>query len=250
MNAFPKLAAATAVLALGVGAAAASGAIPSGSDGMIHGCYQKPGLLANPGDLRVIDKEAGQSCRSNETALPWNQKGAKGDTGARGEPGPKGSPGPQGEPGQDGQDGQAGAQGPAGPAGPAGRTEVYFAAIPSGAESVLLSDQYADLVSTRLTLPPGSYLAEARLNVENVGRWPAQAECRLPGGGSVDPVLPPKGQAADLHTYLEMEVTSAFNHDGGEIAVQCQSREGESFFVKSASLLVTKVDSVNGGGSG
>jgi hypothetical protein len=96
MNAFPKLAAAAAVLALGVGAAAASGAIPSGSDGLIHGCYQKPGLLANLGDLRVIDKEAGQSCRSNETALPWNQKGPRATLArpvpaanrARGHPGP------------------------------------------------------------------------------------------------------------------------------------------------------------------
>jgi hypothetical protein len=77
------------VLALGgllavAGVGVASGAIPTSSDGVIHGCYQKPGLLANPGAVRVIDAEAGQTCRSNETAFQWNSKGPKGDPGPRG----------------------------------------------------------------------------------------------------------------------------------------------------------------------
>jgi hypothetical protein len=77
------------VLALGgllavAGVGVASGAIPSSSDGVIHGCYQKPGLLANPGAVRVIDAEAGQTCRSNETAFQWNSKGPKGDPGPQG----------------------------------------------------------------------------------------------------------------------------------------------------------------------
>lgn len=143
MKTIPKLAAATAVLTLGVAAAAASGAIPSGADGVIHACYQKPGLLANPGAVRVIDQEAGQRCRSNETALVWNQSGPKGDTGPKGDPGvtgargeqgfkgdtgatgaggeqgPKGDTGPQGLKGEPGQDGQDGAQGPPGLGGAA-----------------------------------------------------------------------------------------------------------------------------------
>jgi collagen triple helix repeat protein len=249
MNAPPKLAAATAVLALGAGVAAASGAIPSGSDGLIHGCYQRPGLLANAGDLRVIDTQAGQSCRSNETALPWNQKGVKGDTGAtgaRGERGPQGNPGPQGEPGQDGQDGQAGGQGPA---GPPGRTEVYFAGTRANS-LVDLTSEYLDIVSTRLTLPPGSYLAEARLILFNGGRHPGFAVCRLPGGGTVEHILPPRDDELQNRMYdLETEITSAFSHAGGEIAVQCASSLFQAA-VRSASLLVTKVDSVNSGGIG
>jgi hypothetical protein len=49
MKSIPKLAVASALTALGVTAAVASGAIPSSSDGVIHACYQKPGLLSNPG---------------------------------------------------------------------------------------------------------------------------------------------------------------------------------------------------------
>jgi hypothetical protein len=66
------------------GVGVASGAIPSSSDGVIHGCYQKPGLLANPGAVRVIDAEAGQTCRNNETAFQWNSKGDPGPQGPAG----------------------------------------------------------------------------------------------------------------------------------------------------------------------
>jgi hypothetical protein len=46
----------------------ATGTIPSGSDGVIHSCYQNPGLFSNPGAVRVIDTDRGQRCRFNETA--------------------------------------------------------------------------------------------------------------------------------------------------------------------------------------
>src|SRR5690348_16896362 len=70
------------------GGAQAAGMTP-GPDGVIHGCYQ-----GTNGKLRVIP--AGETCRENETALPWNQTGApgpKGDKGAPGDPGPQGQPG-------------------------------------------------------------------------------------------------------------------------------------------------------------
>jgi hypothetical protein len=50
----------------------AVGAIP-GSDGTISACYQKPGLLKNPGAVRVIDREAGQNCRGDEVAFAWDK---------------------------------------------------------------------------------------------------------------------------------------------------------------------------------
>jgi hypothetical protein len=56
-----------AVLALTVGIGVATGAIPSG-DGTITACYSK----AN-GDMRVIDSEAGQTCKASENELSWNQ---------------------------------------------------------------------------------------------------------------------------------------------------------------------------------
>jgi Collagen triple helix repeat (20 copies) len=109
--------------AVGVGYAA----VPGG-DGTIHGCYQKPGLLANEGALRVIDTEKGQACRANELAVDWNQKGAKGDVGPqgpKGDPGPQGPKGDQGIQGAQGIQGEAGPKGDTGPQGPAGEVRGY-----------------------------------------------------------------------------------------------------------------------------
>jgi len=86
----------------------AAGAIP-GSDGIISGC------LSN-GPLRVVDAEAGQSCRPGETAVSWNQAGPHGPVGPEG---PIGATGPEGAAGSVGP---AGATGPAGPAGTGGAT--------------------------------------------------------------------------------------------------------------------------------
>jgi hypothetical protein len=128
-----------AVLLAGVAgsgvAFAASSSIPDAT-GVIHGCY-----LTNTGALRIINTDAGQSCKSNELALQWSQtgppgpkgdtgatgpQGPKGDTGATGTAGPQGPAGPagpqgvKGDTGAPGPTGPAGATGPAGPQGPAG----------------------------------------------------------------------------------------------------------------------------------
>jgi hypothetical protein len=97
------LACAGAILAVSVGVAYA--AIP-GANGVINGCYS-----GGEGQLRVIDVEKGESCKNNETAISWNQKGVTGDPGAAGPPGATGATGPPGP---------AGPQGPTGPEGPKG----------------------------------------------------------------------------------------------------------------------------------
>jgi hypothetical protein len=64
-----------AVMAVGVLAAGgiAYATIPSTSDGVIHGCYDRTG------SLRVIDVEAGQACkRSSEQPISWNAQGPPG----------------------------------------------------------------------------------------------------------------------------------------------------------------------------
>src|SRR5215218_3887043 len=73
----------TRVLFLGTVAAAAAAsavawaAIP-GADGTISGCYRAGG------HLRVVDSATGQTCRSDEKSLVWNQKGPAGPAGAPG----------------------------------------------------------------------------------------------------------------------------------------------------------------------
>jgi hypothetical protein len=106
---------ALAALASGGGAAlAATSSIPD-AQGVIHGCY-----LSATGALRVIDTNAGQSCKSSEIALQWSQKGPQGPQGPPGPVGPTGAPGPVGATGPQGPQGDPGPTGAAGPAGPAG----------------------------------------------------------------------------------------------------------------------------------
>jgi hypothetical protein len=108
MKTISRFAAVATVVALALAAGVASGAIPSGSDGVIHACYQKPGLLANPGAVRVIDQEAGQRCRSNEVAFNWSQRGPQGAQGAQGPQGPQGDADPSGPQGDRGEKGEPG----------------------------------------------------------------------------------------------------------------------------------------------
>ena len=100
-----------------LGAAGVAIAGIPGQGGVFNGCYSN----AN-GGLRVIDSAAGDACRSNETAIQWNQAGPQGPAGPQGSAGPAGSAGPVGPQGPAGPEGLAGAQGPAGPAGPGGAT--------------------------------------------------------------------------------------------------------------------------------
>jgi hypothetical protein len=70
------------ILVIAVGlvlAQTALAAIP-GTDGVITACYN----AARNGQLRVIDVEGGEACRSTETQLEWNQQGPAGSPGAPG----------------------------------------------------------------------------------------------------------------------------------------------------------------------
>ncbi len=70
--------AALAIVAAVVTGAAAYAAIP-GDDGTIAACYGK-----GSGIVRIIDAEAGQTCRASENAVNWNQQGVQGPPGAQG----------------------------------------------------------------------------------------------------------------------------------------------------------------------
>ena len=86
-----------AVIALSAGIGVATGAIPS-ADGKIRACFAKDG-----GRLRVIDKAAGQKCKSSEKGLVWNEQGPRGRPGFPGPAGPTGAAGKDGAPGAPGR---------------------------------------------------------------------------------------------------------------------------------------------------
>ncbi len=129
-------------LAIFVGLAIASGvayaSIPA-SNGALTGCYRTGGG-ANQGEFRIVETSA--SCRSNETALTFNQQGVAGPKGETGAPGPKGetgatgaagATGPKGETGLKGETGATGPQGVKGDTGDTGPTGATGATGPAGA---------------------------------------------------------------------------------------------------------------------
>ena len=93
------LAIAALLLALTAGGAFATDILGPvvGSDGVIHGCYQK-----SNGTLRVVAAADG-TCRNSEQPIAWSQTGPKGD---RGDTGDKGDPGAGDDPQRLGRDGQ------------------------------------------------------------------------------------------------------------------------------------------------
>ncbi len=148
-----------AVAAVAVGAGAAVAAIPS-SSGAVNGCYEKV-----TGILRVIDTDAGKTCKSFENPITWSVRGPQGERGEPGAVGPAGASGPQGPagaPGARGEDGAAGPQGPQGDAGPQGlrgeqgATGAAGAAGPQGASGPQgAQGQKGDTGATGATGPRG-----------------------------------------------------------------------------------------------
>ncbi len=127
------LLATSAAAAIGAGAAVA--AIPS-SGGAVNGCYERV-----TGILRVIDSDAGKTCKSFENPITWSVRGPqgeRGEPGAAGPAGPAGAPGlqgpagPEGAKGEDGAAGPRGEQGPPGEAGPRGLDGQAGPAGPAG----------------------------------------------------------------------------------------------------------------------
>jgi len=90
-----------------------------GTTGVINGCY-RTSLDDQKGQLRIVDDPA--SCRSNESAIQWNQEGPTGDTGAQGLQGIQGETGATGAQGPQGNTGAVGATGPQGETGTIGTT--------------------------------------------------------------------------------------------------------------------------------
>lgn len=196
---------ATAALVLATGAAMA--AIPD-SGGVIHGCYRLDGLL------RVIDKEAGQTCRPSETELSWNQTGPQGPQGPAGPTGATGATGPQGEPGPGTDAFSVEARGP----------EVTVPTTPGG--TVLLQGD----------VPAGKYVVIGNVVLNNLnasGTIPVLCWLDAPGEISplsvtridpfrfVAPDQPSGASAATLPLTMTTELTAP-----GTLRLVCQSNTG------------------------
>ena len=125
-----------AMLAAGVGLGTGAMALTTGGDSSTtyYACVQ-----LSTGGVRMVP--TGNSCKSNEYPITWNQVGPQGAVGPAGPVGPQGEVGPagpvgpvgaQGEIGPMGPAGPVGAQGEVGPAGPVGPVGPQGVAGPAG----------------------------------------------------------------------------------------------------------------------
>lgn len=127
-------------LALLASAGAASAAIPS-ADGTISACKD------SKGGLKVIDVDAGQTCKDSQQVLTWNLAG------------PAGPAGPSGPAGPAGPLGDTGPAGPPGPAGPSNGYRTFTLGTSFGSQPQAVAS---------LQLPLGDYILLAKLTVSPV----------------------------------------------------------------------------------
>lgn len=234
-----------AVLAVMIAVGVSYAAIP-GDGGVIHSCYK-----SGAGDLRVIDVQAGEECRRNETALSFNQTGPQGPQGPQGAEGPQGPQGPEGQTGPEGPKGDKGdtgspgapgAPGAPGPPGPAGGASTAtfagtaFKELDAGVFVKVLSKQlpegsWAVTGTVNTTLADGSYDSDRTLSVE----------CQLRngngfiGGADVRQSIP-EGQFA--RESLSMNGGAQVPPGGGEVSLWCRSQFGEN---ANAQMMMIKV---------
>ena len=220
-------------IALGTTAVTAFAEIPNTSTGEIESCYQ-----TKDGSLRVVDTQAGGTCRKGETPLAWDQHG---------QPGPQGPAGP------------AGPQGPQGIPGPvAAGPDVYYATTVAPFDHFSLTREPHDTGDSRVLLsknvPAGAYVIEARAAFQTFERSDPDSlagrtmgtHCSIPGHrGEVDLAR----QHGDGNTTggtpaLQVEFTSAVNHPGGPIEFTCEL-VFPTLVAETPTMLVTRVGSVN-----
>jgi hypothetical protein len=177
----PLVLGAAALLAV---AAVAGAAIPDSDDGRIHGCYQK-----NQGQLRVIDAQAGQTCRPSEKSLAWNEQGVQGETGPR---------------------------------GPSDAFSRWH--DPELAATTLAAPRLLEL-----NVPTGNFATTATAIVRNAGIGPAAITCQtMHPSGDFDlarATLAPAGQPGDTQTLAMNPV--GFSTGAGIVWLDCDDGGGD-----------------------
>jgi len=233
-----------AYMALAVAAGTAGGvaysAIPGGQ-GTIQGCY------AAGGALRVIDAEAGDTCRPSETALAWSQQGPAGPAGA---PGPAGHPGPSGPAGSQGPAGVATtyAKAAGGPISLAGEKPKLVAsiAVPPGTYAIF-AKAVGELTVPSYTCPSGSDIYYCTL-AHNERRLAATVVgCTVAAGGAGDLArsnLIAGGNSLFASQTLAASLVQTLDQPTNQVTLRCLQYDGGKWDarVTNARLIAMKVD--------
>lgn len=233
MNVNKIVIAGAVALVVAVGGTAAAAAVIAGpidSKGIIHGCYY-PATAS--GSHRVVLQNADTSCPSGTTRISWNRKGPPGPQGMTGATGPAGPPGPPGPPGQQGATGATGPQGPQGPKGDPGPPGVIQGYTSLATFAPGTGPQIAPVGSSfqpvgTLTVPPGNYMVDVTLDVENTANFPLQNNSRL-----ITCKLPPAPDTSHLFingadtdgNWGTVSMTTALG-GVGSISLDCEALTG------------------------
>jgi hypothetical protein len=182
---------ATAILAAGIPA----------DDGYIYGCY---GNVS--GELRLV---AGtEECRTQETAIAWNQVG------------PVGPDGPAG---------------PEGPQGPAGSGEVFSTDQPLGVMTPISLTPDLQTIAA-FSLQAGRYAITASAQLSNQSSYAINASCGVYAGGR-------RFEAADTvwgGTYESQAITGVGTLSSlGTIYLMCRADASDAVSVVAFSLTTT-----------
>jgi hypothetical protein len=202
-------------LAVAVGGTAAGAAVIAGpidSKGVIHGCYY-PATAS--GSHRVVLQNADASCPSGTRAIHWNQLGRTG---------PQGPPGPQGPQGMQGPQGTQGPQGPPGVI--QGYTSLATFAPGTGPQIAPVGSSFQPVGT--LNVPPGNYMVDVTLDVENAANFPFQNNSRL-----ITCKLPPASDTSHLFingadtdgNWGTVSMTAALG-GVGSISLDCEALTG------------------------
>jgi len=173
--------------------------------------------------LRVIDNSTAQ-CKSNETALNFNQTGPQGIQGLQGPAGPAGPQGPQGE------------TGATGPAGASGTGTAYFAR----------QEGPASLGSTPILskdVPAGSYVINAKIVGVNRSLDAQTFVCSLGPDGDISTVRIDNNFEGNRQVIV-LQDAKTFS-DLTTITLTCTGGDFRNTFVERGVLTAIKVDAIN-----
>jgi collagen triple helix repeat protein len=222
------------VVVAGGAAAIAYGAIP-GSDGIIHGCYQK-----TSGTLHVIGTNptvGGGACGIGEQALNWNQVGPTGPIGATGQTGPTGATGATGATGGPGATGASGPAGATGADGAAGPSDLYFT---SDLGEIILTSETKTVITRNV--PAGNYAIFAKLSLI-AQNGDSDARCVMRANGvAIDDTL--TFTATDQREFIAMQGAAVMATDG-PILVECNESSDNLLEVLTLALSAIKVTTIH-----
>jgi hypothetical protein len=216
-----KLAAVVAGIAAVAVCSVAFASVPDGN-GVIHGCYGKPGTI-HEGWLRAIDTAQGMTCQSNESPLDWNKPGTPGQPGQKGDKGDKGD---TGDPG----------------------TKMLPAVFIKRVDQVKLpKDVGKDVLVASLTLPPDPKIYNVTVTAMGTSWEPLSTRCILYQDGKSGTLLDQDWIYGDANqgAIVLNDLTGAPADDPITLDLYCDSVGEDLNWVEDVRIVAVQIGELN-----